>query len=170
MVASNYITGTQVLGSKPVHGVLIKNTQSTAIEIVEVDSILSSPDAPQHPHRRRRLRHRASGTLEHLRCRKPRKQVLLEKGVDVQAKEMKVDQRTQMNKAEEEEFKELESLLASVIATAAFENASAVRECVCTCVRVLRCQRVAAQSPSTVPGVPGLQATVLQAARRTAGV
>jgi hypothetical protein len=92
--------------------------------------------------------------------------VLLEKGVDVQANEKKLDKRTQrlprMNKAQEEEFKELESLLASAIATVASEYASVVRECVCTCVRVLRCQRVAAQSPSTVPGV--------QVARRLAGV
>jgi hypothetical protein len=104
-----------------------------------------------------------------------REQVLLD---DVQAKERKLDQRTQrlpcMNEAQEEEFKELESLLASAIATAASENASVVRECVWTCVRALRCQRAAAQSSSTLHGVPGLQVarrvSGLQVARRLAGV
>ncbi len=92
---------------------------------------------------------------------KRREQVLLEKCVDAHAMETKLDQRTQrlprMNKAQEKEFKELESLLASAIATAASENASVVRECVCMRVRVIPCQRVAAQSPSTVPTVRGLQ-------------
>ena len=64
---------------------------------------------------------------------KPRELVPLEKGVDVQAQKRKLDQRTQqpprINQAqqEEEEFKELESLLASAIATAASEDASVVR-------------------------------------------
>jgi hypothetical protein len=73
----------------------------------------------------------------------PREQVLLAKGVDVLAKERKLDQRTQrlprMNKAHEEEFKEPESLLASAIATAASANASVVRECVRACAALSTC-------------------------------
>ena len=76
---------------------------------------------------------------------------LLEKGVDaVQAQKRKLDQRTQqlprINNAqqEEDEFKELESLLASAIATAASEDASVVRECVC--VRACVCACVCALS------------------------
>ncbi len=75
---------------------------------------------------------------------KPREPVLLEKGVDVQPQKRKLDQRTQqlprINNAqqeEEEEFKELESLLASAIATAASEDASVVRKCVCARACVL---------------------------------
>ena len=81
---------------------------------------------------------------------KPRELVLLEKGVDVQAQKRKLDQRTQqlprINNAqqEEDEFKELESLLASAIATAASEDASVVRECVC--VRACVCACVCALS------------------------
>jgi hypothetical protein len=74
----------------------------------------------------------------------PRELVLLGKGVDVQAQKRKLDQRTQqlprINNAQQtqDEFKELESLVASAIATAACEDASVVRECVClrACVRV----------------------------------
>jgi hypothetical protein len=108
---------------------------------------------------------------------KPRELVLLEKGVAVQAQKRKLDQRAQqlprINNAqqEEEEFKELESLLASAIATAASEDASVVRECVsvracvCVCVRICCVVRVNAQSPSTVRCVHGHQV-----ARRLAGV
>jgi hypothetical protein len=79
---------------------------------------------------------------------KPREQVLLEKGIDVQAQERKLEQRTQrlprMNKSQEEEFKELESLLASATSTAASEDASVVRACVRACVNacVRACLRV----------------------------
>ena len=100
---------------------------------------------------------------------KPREQVLLEKGVDVHAMERKLDQRTQqlprINNAQQQEDEFKESLLASAIATAASEDASVVRECVCTRVRVLPCQRVAAQSPSTVPTVRGLQVARRRASR-----
>jgi hypothetical protein len=82
---------------------------------------------------------------------KPRELVLLEKGVDVQAQKRKLDQRTQqlprINSAQQEEDEFKESLLASAIATAASENASVVRECVCVracvcaCVRVCVCVR-----------------------------
>ncbi len=77
---------------------------------------------------------------------KPRELVLLEKGVDVQAQKRKLDQRTQqlprVNNAQQEEGEFKESLLASAIATAASEDASVVRECVCVraaCVRVCVC-------------------------------
>jgi hypothetical protein len=91
----------------------------------------------------------ATCTVQHTNifgAAKPRE---LQKGVDVQAQKRKLDQRTQqlprINNAQqqEEEFKELESLLASAIATAASEDASVVRKsvcvraCVCACVCVL---------------------------------
>ena len=66
-------------------------------------------------------------------------------GVGLHAQERKLDQRTQrlppMNKAQKEEFKELESLLTSAIATAASEDASVVRMCafVRVCLRACVC-------------------------------
>ena len=61
---------------------------------------------------------------------KPREQVLREKGIDVKAVERKLDERTQrlprMNKAQEEEFLELEQQLASAKKRAEAEDATVV--------------------------------------------
>jgi hypothetical protein len=92
---------------------------------------------------------------------KPREQVLLEKGIDVQAQERKLDQRTQrlprMNKSQEDEFKELETLLASATATAASEDASVVRAC--ACVRCERRRRYCASCAHNISQVNGIITT-----------